>query len=152
MTNPDDTNKLDEQIAEFTDRVLETSEEIIMDDINQANELAKLQRTILVLRAAAKNAQPDENVRARIHKNLQVAVRTGQPKEKAIPRQRKISGIAFASGFALLVLFGLVLVPLYGAEAPLTGTAEGSPTWLPFIIIIAGVAIIALLAWFNRQR
>jgi hypothetical protein len=147
-----DEKRLDEQITEFADRVLDTNEEIDMDNINKADELAKLQKTILVLKAAVNNAQPDESVRARIHKNLQSAVRTEKAREKTMLMPRKVSGFALAGGFALLILVGLVLTPLSGAELPLSGTAEGSQVWLPLVVIIAGVAIITFLAWLNRQR
>ena len=147
-----DEKRLDEQIAEFADRVLDANQEIDMDNASQANELAKLQQTILVLKAAVKNAQPDENVRTRIHKNLLSAARTEKAREKTMFIPRKVSGFALVGGFALLVLVGLVLTPLSGAELPLSGTAEGSPVWLPLVVIIAGVAIITFLAWLNRQR
>jgi Mg2+ and Co2+ transporter CorA len=153
MTNPGNINvkKLDEQIADIADQILETGNESILSDSNPDDEIARMQNTIISLKTAVKSAQPDEIIRARIHRNLLLAAQKENSNRKTLPVTRKIAGLALAGGFVLLVLVSLVLTPLYGMDIPLTGAAEGSPIWLPFAII-ASIIIIVLIAWLNRQR
>jgi len=145
-----DEQKLDEQIAEFTDLVLGVDEEVEMNDIDQTDEFVRLQKTILQMKAAVQLARPDETTRARIHRNLLLAT-DQKSHEKELRGRKRFSGIAMASGFALLVLLGVILLPLSGVNTSLPGTADGSPAWVPFAII-AGMIGIAIITWLNRKR
>ena len=153
MTKPGnmEEQKLDDQIAEFADQALATDEEINMDNTSQTSDIFRMQKTILALKSAVKSAQPDEDVRARTRAKLLLAFEKESPKEKLIPTPRKVTKVVFASGLALLILVGLILPSYYETNTPLTGTAEGSPIWLPFVIL-AGIAIIVFIVWSNRQR
>jgi anti-sigma-K factor RskA len=145
-----DEQKLDEKIAEFTDLVLGADEEVEMNDVDQTDELIRLQKTILQMKTAVQRARPDETTRARIHRNLLLAT-AQKPHEKELRGRKSFSGIAMASGFALLVLLAVILLPLSGVNTSLPGTADGSPVWVPFAII-AGMIGIAIITWLNRKR
>jgi anti-sigma-K factor RskA len=152
MTNLPDDPKLDDQIAEFTDMVLDTNEEIDINDTDQQDELVRLQKTILQMKTAVQSAHPDAPTSARIRRNLLLAAnKTSDSANTNSASRRRITGIAFAGGFALLVLLGFVLLPIPESGIPLSGTAnEASP--LLGIIIAAGIILTAIIIWFNRQR
>ena len=149
--NSDNEAKLDEQIAQFADQVLESDKEIEMNHSDQEAEFAKLQKTIIALKAAVKSAQPDENTRMRIHKNLLVAVKKEKINENNRPISRKFPNLAVAGGLAFLVLIGLLLTPFPEITTSLSGSAEETSGWLP-LAIITGAVLIALIVWLKRQK
>ncbi|MDX9990504.1 MAG: hypothetical protein RBS68_00515 [Anaerolineales bacterium] len=145
--------KLDEQIAEFADQILATDEDIDMKNFDQADELINLQKTILSMKAAVEIARPDKTTRARIRRNLILLTSQEENPAPQAARQklRRISGIALASGFALIIFLGIVLMPFQESNPPLTGAAQLSQPWIP-ILVILGVVTIVIISWLNRQR
>lgn len=145
--------KLDERIAEFADQILATDEDIDMKNFDQADELINLQKTILSMKAAVEIARPDKTTRARIRRNLILLTSQEENPAPQAARQklRRISGIALASGFALIIFLGIVLMPFQESNPPLTGAAQLSQPWIP-ILVILGVVTIVIISWLNRQR
>jgi hypothetical protein len=149
--NSDNEAKLDEQIAQFADQVIESNEAIEMNHTDQEAEFAKLQKTIIALKAAVKSAQPDENARMRIRKNVLITARKEKINENNKPISRKFPNLAVAGGLAFIVLLGLLLTPFPEMKTSLSGSAQETSGWLPFVII-TGAVLIALIVWLKRQK
>lgn len=154
MPKPED-QQLAELLADFTDRILTSpNQEDVMaeSDLNVSDEYVKLQNAVLKMKSAVEKAHPDETVRARIRRNVMLATSQGvDPSTERMQTLRKISGIAFAGGFALVVLFGLLFFSAPDSDVSLAATAGGFSFWASFVLIVT-VVVIAIIAWFNRQR
>jgi|APMed6443717190_1056831.scaffolds.fasta_scaffold15063_2 hypothetical protein len=140
---------LDDQISNFTDQILSNEEN--MQETAAQDELAELQKAVMRMKSAAQQARVSAGAEKRIRSRLLAE----WDKNKRAERQASkgfnwnMPRLAFAGGFAVLMLLGVATL-LPATEAPLTATAEGSPAWLPFLVI-AGILIIVLIFWRNRH-
>ncbi len=145
--------QLDDQLSEFTDRVLSGKNEESMQEIMAQDELVELQQAVLFMKSAAQKARASGEADARIRNRLMMEWRktrqADRPTQKRFGWNWSMPRLAFAGGFVVLILLSIVTL-LDPAETSLTATAEGSQAWSP-ILIIAGIVFIVLFFWHNRQ-
>jgi sterol desaturase/sphingolipid hydroxylase (fatty acid hydroxylase superfamily) len=149
--------QLDDQLSEFTDRILSGETEMNMDEaLNQAElaELAELQKTVVRMKAAAQAAHPSEATNTRIRSNLLLEWKQGRQAETIRPRRLSwpwsLPRMVLAGGLVVLSVFGIIALFFTPIVAPLIGAAEGSPVWA-LLFIAVGIIIIALLLWLDHH-
>ncbi len=146
--------QLDEQLSEFADLVLSGGSEEGMDKIANEEEMAKLQKTVLLMKAVAQQARTNPEAKARIHERLRAEWRKTRQAEikkpKAFNWNWNSPRIAFAGGFIALIMVGIAAL-FIPAGIPLTAAANGLQSWSLFLIIL-GIGIIFLLFWLNRRK
>jgi hypothetical protein len=144
--------ELDDLLSKFTDQVLSDENEASMQETMAQDELDKLQRTVLRMKAAAQKARASDNADVRIRNRLLLEWKNSRQTERPTPKRFTwnwtFPRLALAGGFAVLILISVVtlLPPL---TAPLTATSDGSP--ISPLFIIAGIVIIAYLLWHNHH-
>jgi sterol desaturase/sphingolipid hydroxylase (fatty acid hydroxylase superfamily) len=149
-----DSQKLDDQLAEFTDRVLSDMDETEMelDDLTNQVELAELKKTILRMKAAVRTAYPSDMAKARARTRLLMEWKnTSQSKPKLFNFPWSLPRISLVGGLVVLILVGFATFFLPPTSNPLTATAEGSPVWAP-IFIVVGIVIISIFLWLDRHN
>ena len=144
--------ELDEKIADFADKVLSMNEEIKINDAQPGEEFLQLQKTILKMKAAARQARPDATTSARIRRNLLLSAKQENfSSNKSSENRKRFFGMALAGSFIVVALISFLFFPAQPSGQSLTGTANGiSP--LTTIVIVLGIILIAIFTWNNRQR
>jgi hypothetical protein len=149
-----DAQKLDDELAEFTDRVLSDRDETEMEleaSTNQV-ELAELKKTILRMKAAVRTADPSGTAKARVRARLLSEwKKTGQPSSKRLNWPWSLPRLSLVGGLAVLTLAGIVTFFSSPISTPLVGTAEGAPVWA-LIFIVVGIVIISIFLWLDRHN
>jgi hypothetical protein len=154
MDNPamPDEKNLDEKITDFTDQILGAGKETVMNTSEMDDELIRLQKAILQMKAAVDAARPDQDTSERIRRNVLKATQPSfSSRLKSFALQWKIPAVALTGASLLLVLIASLMIYSPESGNQLTGAAENAPGWLPFIIL-TGIIVIAIITWFNRQR
>jgi hypothetical protein len=147
--------QLDDQLSEFTDRVLSSDENdsILREGIKQ-DELMELQKTALRLKAAVQIARmggaTNARIRTRLSEEWEIAKQAEHQTPKRFNWNWSLPRTALAGGFAILIIFGVITL-LNPLASPLIGTADGSQVWTPLFILV-GVVIIVLLLWRDRYK
>jgi hypothetical protein len=151
MTSPSKATKtMEDQLADFTDRVLEGKTSVIASVADV--ELRDLEETVLLINRTAPQGTVDEKILRRMQADHILRTRrtsaSGQPIWKSQrSRQQAILVVA-----AIAVLGGILLaLPfLTSGNGSMAGTAGLQPqNALPFIIL-AGV--IFLIIWLARRK
>jgi hypothetical protein len=140
--------RLDECLADFTDKVLQEgvvdSPSLIHDPEN-----AELEETILKLKRAVQAAAPDtateQRIRASLMKEWQNT--TSGTARPVWPWKRFI--YAAAAVLAVLIITSILLINPDGGQ--ITGTANGGIS-TPGIIFVWVIVIVALIFWFYRRK
>jgi hypothetical protein len=144
--------ELDDLLSKFTDQVLSDENEASMQEMMAQDELDKLQRTVLRMKAAAQKARTSDNADVRIRNRLLMEWKNSRQAEHPTPKRFTwnwtFPRLALAGGFAVLILISVVtlLPPL---AAPLTATSDGAS--ISPLFILAGIVIIAYLLWHNHH-
>jgi len=170
-TEPElDNRSLDDELAEFTDRVLLKDSEEAPEISTQHSQLRSLEEIVIALKRLLPSNEPDPETARRIHTHLKEewqrskaqAQRTHPWRQKAaryplhwlkrlphLSRERK-----FALSFVLLavILVAVVWLLAPGLDANLTATAGGQTNLLPLILILVILGIAALFALFRSRR
>lgn len=153
-----DAQKLDEQLAAFTDQVLSEDEVVeMMEDVTQQDEFIKLQKTVLRMKSATRRAYPGVDTRERIRTHLLAEWKADSKLKVSALKDRlglqKFPAITLAGGFALVVLLGFLFVFWPSPEdMPLGATAgDGPASLIPFFVFM-GVAVVAIILWFRHKR
>lgn len=153
-----DAQELDERLAAFTDRVLSQDEDVEMiEDSSQKDELIKLQKAVLRMKSATRQAYPGMQIRGRIRNRLMAEWEAGsKPKSSAIKDwfgRQKFPTTTLAGGFALVLLLGFLLIfwPSSG-DMPLGATAGDSPISMVPFFVFAGVVIVVIVLLFRGKR
>ena len=146
--------QLDDQLAEFTDRLLSGENELDMEEALNQTELAELQKTVLRMKTAVRAAHPGEAAARRIRSRLLLEWKQGRQTQTRkpqhfdwhwpLPRRALVGGLVVLSVFGIATLF---FIPI---SAPLMGAAEGSPVWA-LLFIVVGIVIISLLLWLDHH-
>ena len=159
-TEQDDHN-LDDQLAEYTDRLMsmEGVEDIGLSE--QDSELRSLQEMVGRLKRMLKGTQPSAATNLRLRANLIAAWRKYNPKPQLETTQRsgwlepilrRIIGttqrtvtlrLAFVAAIILLVV--AFFTPTIGSA--LTGTAGVEGSWVPIAIAMGVVVIVGLIVF-----
>lgn len=136
---------LDDAVASMTDQIL-SGEKNELTEMNNV-EVAKLQKTVLRVRAATQVDRPDALTVARIRTRLSGEWKTVWQARRPTWRWPQL---AFAGALAVLLITVLVV---WGNTTPetLPGAAENLTPWAPLIGIL-GIILIALLVWFDHRR
>jgi sterol desaturase/sphingolipid hydroxylase (fatty acid hydroxylase superfamily) len=164
---PNDQRLLDDRLAEFTDRLMTAGDEEL-SLAAQDRELRALQGTVLLLKRALVDQQPERAVAERIRARLvfewnaaHAQAHRDARQEQSWPgrmlrgwrRQMTSRPRAFALSYVavslLMLLVVLILAP--SIEAVVTGTAGGSG-WAPFLMafIVMMIFVVIWLVWFRR--
>jgi hypothetical protein len=150
---------LDNQLSEFTDRVLSDEHDAKTLEAPQSAELAKLQKNVLRLKATTAMARPSAaataRVRARLLKDWK---KTRQTDSLFTGLFGKLAGLfakpsmrlALAGSLAMLFIFGIATTLIPGTSV-LTGAAVVLQAWAP-VFILAGVLVILILIWLDRRN
>lgn len=156
---------MDEELAEFTDRILsgqsaeETTATITVDEA-----LYPLENTVSQLKAAAKNPHPQATMQ-RIEKQLINEWHKNQSlaEKKSLARKNFWSGWRFwknqplprlALAFALIAIFLIVILifPVSQLITPnIQASAGGTNQYQLSLFIVAAILVISLL-WFGRNK
>ncbi len=143
---------LDDQLSEFTDRLLSGENETGRQETVSDRELSKLQESVVRVKAAIQQARPNPTVSIRIRTRLlkEWKQQTNPPKRFLLkdffwPFPR----LAIAGG--ALIAFILSVTTFFIPATPwLPGAAGGFQTWTPFFILV-GVILIVLFFWFDHR-
>jgi hypothetical protein len=154
----------DDQLAEFTDRLLH-GEEVEMTLAEQSQELHDLQQT--VARFANLAGRPSPAMSQRIHGNLAAEWRRinkveqpesfwvrgwnkvmGRGWQSAHQRQR-VASLALALAVLMLVF---ISAPFISPNGESLLSAAGGSAALAISLVILGVALGSLIWWFIRRR
>ena len=164
---PNDDPLLDEQIVEFTDRLLEAQAGDV--EISDDPELHSLQETILWMAEAVEKDQPDPAMANRIRTNLAAEWHKSHPQVQPVSFWARLKALnpfqgqgwqsqrstqrRFAMGFAYAALAVLVLGLLFvQVLAPTTATAGGPAGFAFFALIGVALAVVAILWWVTRSK
>jgi hypothetical protein len=159
-----ETTELDQQVAEFADKVLAGSDDMTLPPSAGSEDLVKMQKAIMQLKSAARAAHPDSSTSDRIRRNV-LAEWQKNPRQEPSPFQRFMAFWTLprlAGGLAVIVVAG-VLINLAPAISPdiLAGAAgvnqnapNAPPGAAPFVmaVIILSMIVLSVLIWFNRRR
>ena len=147
--------QLDDQLSEFTDRVLSTDKnEVILQKAMNQDELAELQKNVLSLKGAVQTARTGEVTNARIRTRLLDEWKKTRQADHQAPKHfvwnRSLQRIAVIGGLAVLIILGVI--KLFIPSGPsLIGTADALQSWSP-LLILAGIIVIVFLLWHNRHN
>lgn len=163
IPNPD---KLDDQIADFVDRILEDDALQSTDADLQDQELLELQKIALRLKGSFGPAKIDNDMMQRI----QAKLRSEWPNNEFSPERgffwRRLFDFhrpawragggpkrAYGLGFAAVVLAFIIIVYTSISISPpdLVGTAGGQNSLLPIFIFLGIVAIVAIWLLLRRR-
>ena len=170
---PDDLfedRRLDDQLAAFTDQILDRNTTGEPELAPEADELRKLQEVVIRLKRAGATNQPSPTFAAKLRAVLnQEWLRSGakpQPARSAQTgflrkvlqdigqyferTQPRILALQFAAAAVILLLVGLLIAPP-DSGAPLTGTAGLEAVIWP-IVLVLGVLAIILVVWLARPK
>jgi hypothetical protein len=149
-----DAQKLDDELAEFTDLVLSDRDETEMEPEASTNqvELAELKKTVLRMKAAVRAADPSGTAKAHVRARLLSEWKmTSQPSSKRFNWPWSLPRLSLVGGLAVLTLAGIVTFFLSPISTPLAGAAEGTP-FLALIFIVVGIVIISIFLWLDRHN
>jgi hypothetical protein len=148
-------SKHDEQIADFTDRVLKG--QIIETDSTADPALRQLEETVLRLNRTLPQTELDDATVKQMWVRLNARARREAQKEQIpfwkrwlLPDQvRPQFGMAF--GLVAMVVLLFLVIPAFGTGGgPTIGTALSSSQGIATIVILTGV--IVLVFWFARRK
>jgi hypothetical protein len=161
-------NTIEDQLADFTDKILEENKEEELNLTSLDPELRSLQQTILRLKSALPEDSPSEAVIQRMRQN--VIQRWQQQEKKAsepfwnrfLParkspvqkwqsqesRRRQSLAISLAAGFFLL----LVSIPLVNNVTSAQPAASGQNLNVTLFIALGGGLFLLILWFFHRKR
>jgi hypothetical protein len=153
-----DEQKLDEQLAAFTDQVLSKDEVVeMMEDSSQQDEFIKLQKAVLRMKSATRQAYPGVDIRERIRNHL-LAEWEADKKSKFSGLKdwfglQKFPAISLAGGFVVVLVLGFLLIFWPSPkDIPLGAAAGGGPASLMPLFIFIGVSVVAFILWFRHKR
>jgi hypothetical protein len=147
---------LDDELAEFTDRLLSSGDEIKAQKTVNDDSLTELKRTAIRMKTAARMARPSASVSARIRARLlrEWKEQSAQPKRlaffKALFEPMSVPRFAMLGGTVILLLLSVVIF-IVPTTSPLPGAAVSVNTWAPLFIFF-GIVLIILIFWFDRRR
>ncbi|MEW5871925.1 MAG: hypothetical protein AB1894_21835 [Chloroflexota bacterium] len=160
--------RLDDLLAEFTDRLMSmnASEDLPLD--SQDQELKALQETVILLKRALADERPSPVMAERIRRSLSVEWKRADRKYQKAPglvdRAKDFLGSlgqsvqhsrqrSFALSFAAVAVLVVLVVLLAAPELvePITGVAWGSEEWVPAVIILLALFVLGLL-WLLRSK
>lgn len=150
---PESHDPLDDKLSEFTDLLLSSGDEIKMQNMMNNEDLLKLQRTAIRMKAAARMARPDSAVSARVRTRLLKEWRQQAAQSKLQVFKgffRPLPRFALASGLAALLLLSIVIFAI-PAGTPLIGAAVKLQAWTP-VFVFLGLILVGLLIWFDRRK
>jgi hypothetical protein len=147
---------LDDQLAEFTERLLSGEASDMLKPATQDRELFELQATVMRLKTAFGESQQDEVMARRIKRSLIAEWERSGLDAKSRPflsqwtqgpaSSRSRQFVLFALAVAAVAV--LVIVPLITpAAVPVTGAAEGRGGVLLPMAVFVGLVVITGLVW-----
>jgi hypothetical protein len=145
---------LDNQLSEYTDRLLAGKKELRTPGTVNESELEDLKKSVRRMKAATQQALPDAAVTARVRSRVlnQWKQPARQPKNATFKGFfQPLPRFAMAGGLAAMLILLSVLSLFFPTTVPLIATAEGFQPWAPVLILTGIVAIIVLL-WLDRRH
>lgn len=167
MNKPQKNDRtIEDQLANFTDQILEGTAEGGTDPFTPDPELRALQQTILRLKNALPKDGPGEAVIHRMRQNIvmkweQQEIKTSEPYWKRFLSARKPSGQKWQSqhrrrrqslaiSLATMVLLLVVSIPLMDKAGSVQPAASGQN--LNASLFIAFAVLILLAVWLFRRK
>jgi hypothetical protein len=165
-----DDRSIDDELAEFTDRVLSQDPEEAREPATQHPQLRALEEIVIALRRLLPSNEPDPETANRIQAHLNAEWQRSKMHfyrvrpQKQEPIRHPLAWLKqfltqnrerrYALSFALLAVILVVVVWLLapGLDVDLTATAGGGTNLLPFILILVILAIAALVVFFRSRR
>lgn len=147
---------LDERLSDFTDLLLSGGDDMITQEAAKDDGLIELKQTAMRMKVAAQMARPSSTVSARVRTRLlkEWKLQSQQPKRfgllKSLFSPMPSPRYAMAGGLVILLLLSIVTFFAPGTTS-LTGAAVGFHAWTPFLILL-GIILVIVLAWFDRRQ
>jgi hypothetical protein len=154
MSDRQKNKKVVEELADFTDRLLE-SEQLADRSLPEANgNLTQLKETVRSIAGFAQDKNLDLVLKNRIRANLAAKWQVDGPKPRNNPEvshfrkpQRVFTSILF---IAIVVL--LVVIMLASPAGPIVTPGTAQSSGFAGFIIIFGLVIITLIVWRSKKK
>lgn len=162
MSEPNESQdtQLDEQVAQFADKVLAGQGDASGSHSTAPNdsELAQLQKTILRLHSASQAAQPTPTTTARIRQYVvaEWAKQKAEKERKAKAEKRaswwplQKNTLAWGGAALAILILTLLVLPNTDPAGNLNGTALDST--MAVMIGLGVLALGALIVWLTRRK
>jgi hypothetical protein len=167
MNKPQKNDRtVEDQLADFTDQILEGTADEDRNPLTPDPELRALQQTALRLKNALPVEEPSEAVIHRMRQNIvmqwkQEKNKTSEPFWKSFLSARKLPGQKWQSqhsrrrqnlriSLAAVVLLLLVSIPLINKAGSVQPAASGQNLNAGLFIAFGGLILLAL--WFYRRK
>lgn len=147
---------LDNEIAAFTDQLLNGETSASLAATSESQELRQLQETIILLKQAVDADQPQADFAKHLRQELAAQWRrqqNGQQRgllDKVRDGLRALENPRTAGSAALVAALVLMMIVLVftspAVSEPLEGTALGDSALLPIVLVI-GAFVIGVIAW-----
>jgi hypothetical protein len=169
--NTPNPQHLDDELARFTDSLLDDRDSEMLEATAQDQELSELQQTAVRLKRAFESDEPDKAMARRIRANLVKEWHDASPgarqgsgslwqrwqRSLTLPRLASQQVYAFSAFIVIMVAGVLILVlsPDTSGGGNLPGSAGSLGELPPFVLpvtLVLGVALAGVVGWFVRQR
>lgn len=145
-------DKIDEQLAQFTDDIMNNTETLKLELDSDQNNLEDLQGTVLKMANFVSYA-PAEKASGRILATLKTQwdkdKQTQIPVWKS-PKQRR-NAFAFGLSFASIVIAAILITFLPVGEGTLPAASNGNISTQVFMFLAALILIVSLIFWRNKK-
>jgi hypothetical protein len=141
----DENRRLDEDLADLTDAVIENRETKTSEDMAELSAVVRGLRDLI-----ESGEQPSALFEARMRQRLDLE---WEQRQRRMLRPRVSNAVRVASLAAALVVVLVVVISLFGApeDGGLQGTALGSPEGIIVVFALAAVVGLAVLLWRRRR-
>ncbi|MEW6717240.1 MAG: hypothetical protein AB1345_07045 [Chloroflexota bacterium] len=164
------SSDLEEQLAEYADKLIANEDVEGLRMVSQGTELGKLQDTVERVVQAFSGDDANEAISKRIFNNLVETWRTSKQEKQPTPFLSKFwnkmrsdkpvwrSGVRLNRvlalvSIALIVLVAFFMLPLgFPNNRLFTGTAGDAVNILPSFLIITAVVLGIIFIWFIRRK
>ncbi|HLU08761.1 MAG TPA: hypothetical protein VK003_03785 [Oceanobacillus sp.] len=142
----DENRRLDDELAELTDAIIENREMTPSQDIADLAEIARGLRDLI-----EPNTPPSASFDARMKNRLDME---WEQRQRRMTRMRVTPAVRMVSLAAAVVVVMVVVIFLTNNPSEgggFDGTALGSPDALIAVVAVAAVVGAAILVWRNRR-
>jgi len=147
----EDTKKLDDELADFTDRIL--GGEITEPNSPAGDEkLLHLEQTVLHLNQSFPHRTLDERTIKRMQADMNNRRRKISPQDRPVfwwsQQTRQRFGLAFAA--VILAIAGFLIIPSFSSGKGISASAGLHPLSVGLLVLLVGVLL--LVVWLAKSR
>ena len=163
MQNNENDYDIDNQLADFTDRILNKKNTNVDENpFSQDPELRALEQTALRLKNIIPDEGPNKAVIQRMHQKISMHAQQQERKRNApfwmkwFPArqgwgsQRSRQQLRFAISLVAVLILFLISIPLFIGANPDQPAASGQTLDFGFLVISVGLFLFAV--WFTRRK